>query len=658
MLGFAPQNLVDSRNGRRRFFRVLHLSLRFWLAALALCGWSARADVLVGTNSIWHYFKGTAEASDPTNAWREIAFDDSAWLVGPAPFHYGSNPMCGGGDEVVVGGVTNCAVGGTILSDMRSNYTCIFLRQKFVVADTGAVATLNFGVSLDDGAAFWINGKLARSTITVVGNTNFAYTNIASTAREASVFNRQDISAAIGSLVNGTNVLCVQAFNVNLTNDDFRIDVELVSSDLRPFPLAANQRGMVTCLETPAIGYDAYLPPTYASEGDPLPILYTMNPNGGGMVGDFRAVCSNLNMIVIGVTGACNCTTWETHLREFFAVSRDVRQRVRFDPTAEFAGGFSGGGESAYVFSRFRAQHVAGLFEMAGWLGRSLGYYSTDRVQTNLLVARATGTTDTAANFYILRDSNVLASAGAVIRDWYFSGGHSVAPDSLKSAGLSWLLSQRVPAGQSDRSNSAARATDWRARLASGQREPVLRECVRVLMDKPRTWDAYQAQLMMDRLAADEATFRAMDVTGLAEGDFASDLFYYYGRSAALAGDFSRYRSSLKALTGVTGANGDRAGDLRALLLQFGHPAPVLQWSADQSLGQMNLWLIKATPGLDYFLQVQTNFVDGVWQDVPLPTVENNTRWSSDLLLQTEMEGGFYRMRVTPSAGSSPPWPP
>ena len=655
MLRFPPYNRPDSRTDCPRSFSLPHLNAILCLAALAVSPLlSARADVLISTNSAWRFFKGIAEASNPTNAWREIGFDDSSWLVGQAPFHYGTNPMCGGGDDVVVGGVTTCAAGGTILSDMRSNYTCIFLRHKFVVADTNAMVTLKFNFNIDDGMGAWINGRQAR---TPVGITSFAYTNTASSPREAIAFVRQDISYAITNLVNGTNVLCIQAFNVNLTNDDFRIDAELISSDLQPFPLGAKQRGMVTCLEKTNITYDVYLPPGYSSDGNPLPIIYTLNPNGGGMVGDFQAVCSSLNIIAIGVIGPCNCNPWDIHLRDFFAVTRDVRQRLLFDPTAEFAGGFSGGGESAFIFSRFRAAHVAGVFGMAGWLGRTLGYYSTDRVQTNLLVARATGTTDTGGNYYILPDSNYLASAGAVIQDWYFPGGHQVAPDAIKSNCLAWLVSQRIPAGPDDRATSVARSVDWRLRLAAGQQQSVLRECVSVLLNKPRTWDAFQAQLIMDRLTTNYTTFRSVDLTDLAEGDLASDLFYFYARSAALAGDLPRYRSSLKALTGVNGTNGDRAGDLRALLLQFSYPAPVLQGSADFGLGQLNLSLIKDTPGLDYFLQFRTNLLEAIWQDSPVPAVETNTTWSPESELPLDTESGFYRMRTTPSAGSSPPWP-
>ena len=71
------------------------------LAGLVLGG-DATARVFVATNSTWRYFKGTSEASTPTNAWRELAFDDSAWLVGAAPFHYGTNVV--GGDDTLTGG--------------------------------------------------------------------------------------------------------------------------------------------------------------------------------------------------------------------------------------------------------------------------------------------------------------------------------------------------------------------------------------------------------------------------------------------------------------------------------------------------------------------------------------------------------------------------
>ena len=428
---------------------------------------------------------------------------------------------------------------------------------------------------------------------------------------------------------------------------------------LKPFPLSANQRGTVACLESPAISYDAYLPRAYSTNGAALPILYTLSPGGGGMVSDFKTVCSNLNIIAVGIVGSKNGVPWDTEFKEFYAVSRDIRQRVLFDPSAEFVGGFSGGGECSYFFSRMRAQHVAGVLAMGGWLGRTSvsAYTTTDRVQANLLVARTTGTTDTGGNYYLVPDSNYLASCGAVIQDWFFTGGHSVAPDSIKTSSLTWLLNQRVAPGPDDQSSALTQAADWRSRIAAGQAGTVLRECVITLMTGPRTWSALQAELVMDDLMANYSSFRTLEIDNLAQGDFASDLFYYIARGAGNAGDVPRRWSALKALTGVTGASGDRAGDVYSLLAQYGYPAPVLQLSVSQPAGQANLRLRKDTPGLTYSLQSRSNLVNSVWLAVSLPVLETNTTWSAGFDFPPGSGRAFYRMSTAPSPATSPPWP-
>jgi hypothetical protein len=93
--------------------------------------WSFTRDtrvILVQSNSNWRFVKGFAEASTPSSAWRQPGFDDSSWSNSQAPFFYG-DPY------------TNFAAGifGTPLTDMRSNYSTIFLRQNFVVNGRGTV---------------------------------------------------------------------------------------------------------------------------------------------------------------------------------------------------------------------------------------------------------------------------------------------------------------------------------------------------------------------------------------------------------------------------------------------------------------------------------------------------------------------------------------
>jgi len=440
------------------------------------------------------------------------------------------------------------------------------------------------------------------------------------------------------------------------------------SAALLPFPFSADQRGFVYCLEKPSLRYDIYLPPAYSTNGPALPIVYTFNPDGGGMVANFKPVCSNLNIICVGIMGSINYGSTAVFMRECAAASRDIRLRVLFDPTAEFASGFSGGGLASYVFSRFRAQHVAGVFAMAGWLGRGSGYptyQTTDRVVTNLLVARARGLSDSSGS--AISDSNYLSCCSVVFHDEYFAGGHEVAPDPVKSSCLAWLVSQRIRAGPNDQSNASVQASEWRARIATGEQETVLRECVAALMGHPRSWIALAAQLVLDDLISDDSAFRPLAVNDLASGEVASDLFYFLARGAGdlttltpwapIPLDGSRYRSALKALTGITGVNGDRAGDIRALLLRYSYAAPILRFSADTALGQMNLSFTKDTPGLDCFLEGRTDLVTDSWQQVSSPVVDTNTAWSTKFDLPPDSEKGFYRLRTTPSAGVSPPWP-
>jgi hypothetical protein len=466
------------------------------------------------------------------------------------------------------------------------------------------------------------------------------------------------------------------------------------SAELLPFPLSANQRGTVTCLENPSYSYDIYLPPAYSPHGNPLPIFYTMNSGGGGMVSTFQSTCATLGIICVGITGSQNYRPWTLELREMYAVALDVRERVLFDPTAEFAGGLSGGGECSYMFSRLRAQHVAGLFEMAGWLARgnvgaTVQYYGIDRVQTNLLVARTSGTSDTGAIFYNPFDSNYLATCGAVVNDWWFSGGHQVPPSSLFSPILTWLLSQRIPAGPSDYTNAFMLYTNWQARIAGGRQESVLRECVSNLMNFPRSWYAYQAQMTLDHLLTNSTAFRSLNVSNLAQGDFASDLFFYSAYGAATNGDWPRYDSCMKALTGITvtndfngtiaisnilvtvvyptnngiayitTTNGDRAGDIYTLLTNYNHyPFPQLQCAASPISRQLNLWLSKDTPGLAYSVQSNSNLFNAPWQDVFVVAVDTNTTWSAGVNMLPGPNSGFYRIQATPSPATSPPWPP
>jgi hypothetical protein len=284
-------------------------------------------------------------------------------------------------------------------------------------------------------------------------------------------------------------------------------------------------------------------------------------------------------------------------------------------------------------------------------------------------------------------DGAFLARYDAIIQDWTFNGGHAVPPASSLSAALSWLVSQHVPAGPDDRADALAQANDWQARIASGQQESVLRECVSNLMIHPRSWFAYQGQLTLDQLMTNDVVFRSLNVSNLAQGDFASDLFYHYARGAALNADWSRYTSSLKALTGITvtddfegtlvvsninltvispttnamiyitTTNNDRAGDVYSLLTNYNrYPSPQIQSSFAQ--GQFNLRLCKDTAGLAYSVQSRSNLVNDDWQDLPVNAVDTGTGWSASIDLASKPDDAFFRVKAAPAPATSPPWTP
>lgn len=180
-------------------------------------------ETVITNGAAWRWRRGTNEVSTPTTAWRTNGFNDAAWHLGNAPFHYGNSGTTG--DD----GIT----AGTILLDMRNNYRGVFLRRTFVITNVAEVQWVTFSANYDDGYVAWING-------TEIARTNFngspAYTSTATTSIEPSGNHAVSLTATQASLVVGTNVLAVQAFNSSPSGSDFRINASLQITKLDPFP--------------------------------------------------------------------------------------------------------------------------------------------------------------------------------------------------------------------------------------------------------------------------------------------------------------------------------------------------------------------------------------------------------------------------------------
>jgi hypothetical protein len=185
--------------------------------------------VLVQSNSQWRFVKGLAEASQPVSAWRQLSYDASGWSNAPAPFFFG-DPY------------TNATTSGTLLSDMASNYTTIFLRQEFYVQNRGEILNLLLNHQTDDGLIAWLNGvEVLRYNVPNGANGDLPYTATAVNAANepgnagAAFIVATLTNAAVSRLLNGTNVLAVQVFNQSLTNSsDFGFNAQLYYFPIDP----------------------------------------------------------------------------------------------------------------------------------------------------------------------------------------------------------------------------------------------------------------------------------------------------------------------------------------------------------------------------------------------------------------------------------------
>ena len=187
------------------------MSKRLCIFILILCSLAVADARLVNTNDLFKYFKGTAEASSPIFAWTEIDFDDSGWSTGEGPFGYGI-------------GEHEAATCNTVLNFMQYTYSTVYLRKEFVVQDTNLIDNLLVNLRYDDGIIISINGNEVLSLNEPVPP---YYNSTASVNHEAENIESYTLYSPHNYLVEGTNVIAVQGFNVSLSSSDFILQIQL-----------------------------------------------------------------------------------------------------------------------------------------------------------------------------------------------------------------------------------------------------------------------------------------------------------------------------------------------------------------------------------------------------------------------------------------------
>lgn len=156
----------------------------------------------------WKYFKGLEEPSTTAGAWRAPDFDDSTWLVGHTAIGFGEGFIA------------------TYLSDMRGNYSTVYLRKSFDATGLSALDSLILELKYDDGINVWINGHL-------VYQDNVASADVPHDATALSAIEVVDfVSYGLGSpsdlLVDGANVIAIQVLNASVSgSSDCFVDARL-----------------------------------------------------------------------------------------------------------------------------------------------------------------------------------------------------------------------------------------------------------------------------------------------------------------------------------------------------------------------------------------------------------------------------------------------
>ena len=198
------------------FARIL-----LFAAALLVSVPALEAAELFPFGSPWKFLLGTREASNPTDAWRAIEFNDSGWTNGVAPIGYGETDIV------------------TKLPTSRTRFwVTTFFRRRSSSKTRLNIAELKISVRVDDGCAVWINGRSAGGYNVPDGdltiNTPFI-TELPLGEIEPTV-STLTLGADIRSLlVAGTNVIAVEAFNATFFSNDFLFDASLESTiDVTP----------------------------------------------------------------------------------------------------------------------------------------------------------------------------------------------------------------------------------------------------------------------------------------------------------------------------------------------------------------------------------------------------------------------------------------
>ncbi|YCM42921.1 PKD domain-containing protein [Verrucomicrobiaceae bacterium 227] len=177
---------------------------------LQLAGSITSYDPFISLANLWKYHDGKSE---PSNGWRNLAFNDSTWKEGSAKFGYGDNNE------------TTTVSSGT--SFFRNNITSYY-RRTFTLTNPTDYTDLIARVLVDDGAIIYLNGSEVQRINMPGGNVTYstrASTTVAGTD-ETTYF---DWSLDPADLIAGENIIVVEVHQSSPSSPDLGFALTLTA---------------------------------------------------------------------------------------------------------------------------------------------------------------------------------------------------------------------------------------------------------------------------------------------------------------------------------------------------------------------------------------------------------------------------------------------
>jgi hypothetical protein len=163
--------------------------------------------IVIEKHAQWRYLAG----QHPATNWMKPEYDVSKWKIGEAGFGFADN------DD------------RTLLSNMHSNYTTVYVRREFEIEQADTIAEIGLMISYDDAFIAYLNGKEVVRVGVGVGSGRDAR-NI-KTHEAKGRYDYFPLKDYEKYLKTGVNVLAIEGHNKSLDSPGFTLDPYLIVED-------------------------------------------------------------------------------------------------------------------------------------------------------------------------------------------------------------------------------------------------------------------------------------------------------------------------------------------------------------------------------------------------------------------------------------------